>query len=367
MFGFRLRRLVAGAVIAAAGSWTSIASAQFFGGNCGCGGQAIAPISAPIVTGMAMQTPVSYGNPCCTPCAVQVQPVARYQPITETAYRDVQVVDYKPVQKTAKAARVVTVQEEQDVTVYKTVTEARTVNVPSYDYQQVTECRPVTVNQSYWRTVYQPVPKMSPCQYDSRTGFLGEMNRLAYSMRNSVTPNQVARREFVPNVSQYSVPQTRTVAVPTSRQVTYNVARVVPVQEKRQVAVQKVIWEDTTYTAYEPFTTTKKVAYTTTRMALVPLDGSSSSATAAAPTPAGTQTAEGGEKGSVKSLSTPNELPLRHPTFSTEQPTREVESVDSVPVAQRQDSSIIREAKWRPHQPRDNESLSVPPVSVAAN
>ncbi len=374
MFGTRLRHLTASAVVAAAASWSAVAQAQFFGSSCGCGGQPIAPMAAPIISGSAMQMPMAYGNPCgcnvqpiaCNVC--NVQPVAQYQPITETAYRDVQVVEYQPVQKPTKQARVVTVQEERDVTVYKTVSEARTVSVPSYEYQQVTECRPVTVNQSCWRTVYQPVPKMSPCQYDQRSGLLGEFNRMGYAMRNSFTPNQVARREFVPNVALYSVPQTRTVAVPTTKQVTYNVARMVPVTEKQQVAVQKVIWEDTTYTAYEPVTSTRRVAYTTTRMALVPFGESATSATAASPTPAG-QTAESGDKGSTKQLSSPtNTPPLRHPIYqSGDVAPSEPEPTPSGPVASRSGAATMHTVGWRTHQPKANETpVSAPELSVAA-
>ena len=361
MFGTRFHRLAACALVAAAG-WTSHAQAQFFGSSCGCGGQPIAPMAAPIVSGQYMQMPVAYNNPCNV-CSVQ--PVAQYQPITETAMRDVQVTEMQPVQKTAKVAKVITVQEDRDVTVYRTVSEAKTVNVPSYEYQQVTECRPVTVNQSYWRTVYQPVPKMSPCQYDQRPGLLGEMNRMGYAMRNSLTPSQVARREFVPNVSQYAVPQTRTVAVPTTKQVTYNVARMVPTTEKQQVAVQKVIWEDTTYTAYEPVTTTKQVAVTTTRMALVPFGSSSSSATAAVPTPAGTQTAENPQKGSVKLESSPsNAPPLRNPTFTKEPVEPQPTPAESIgPVASR--TAPVQAAGWRPHQPKAGEKVA-PAVQVAA-
>lgn len=379
MFGTRLRRIAASAVVAAASSLSTVAHAQFFGSSCGCGGgQPIAPMQAPIISGQAyqMQMPVAYGNPCgynvqpiaCNICEVQ-QPVAQYQPVTETAYRDVQVVEYKPVQKPTRQARVVTVQKEQDVTVYKTVSEARTVAVPSYEYQQVTECKPVTVNQSYWRTVYQPVAKVSPCQYDQRPGLLGEFNRLGLAMRNSVMPSQVARREFVPNVSQYSVPQTRTVAVPTTKQVTYNVARMVPVTEKRMVAMQEVVWEDTTYTAYEPVTSTKRVAYTTTRMALVPFGESATSATAAQPTPAG-QTAEGGDKGTTKQLSTPgNAPPLRYPTFQQqgEGNSNSVEPTPAGPVASRSNNGVIQNTGWRTHTPKPNETpIAAPSLSVAA-
>jgi hypothetical protein len=388
MFRASFRRLLTTAVLATAGSWSTPATAQFFGGalggNCGCSGQPITPYAAPIVSGGMMQSPVAYGNPCgCAVMQPQVvcQPVATYQPVTQVVEREVPVVEYKTVQKPTKQAKVVTVMEDRDVTTYRTVTEARTVSVPSYDYQQVTECQPVTVNQSYWRTVYQPVPKCSPCQYDQRPGLLGEFNRMGYALRNSLTPNTIARREFVPNVAQYAVPQTRTVAVPTTRQVTYNVARLEPVVEKRQVAVQKVIWEDTTYTAYEPVTTMRKVAVTETRMALVPYGESgvatafgipsSGTATAAQPTPAGTQTADSPEKGSTRLNSLPSQAaPVLNPTYQQQAPAANPAPAidDNRPIALRSGNSVIKNAGWKAHTPKANETPLVSPneVSVAA-
>jgi hypothetical protein len=374
MFRASFRRLTATAVLATASGWSSFAQAQFFGGgggSCGCSGQPITPYAAPIVSGSMMQAPMAYGNPCCMPAqVVSCQPVATYQPVTQVVEREVPHVEYRTVQKPTKQAKVVTAMEEREFTTYRTVTEARTVSVPSYDYQQVTECKPVTVNQSYWRTVYQPVPKVSPCQYDNRPGLLGEFNRMGYAMRNSFTPSQVARREFVPNVSQYAVPQTRTVAVPTTRQVTYNVARMEPVVEKRQVAVQKVIWEDTTYTAYEPVTTMRKVAVTETRMALVPFGASAATATAANPTPA--QTADNPEKGSTRVQSAPtNDPPLKNPTFhatpKAQQEPQPTPANDNRPVAQK-GNSVIKVAGWRAHTPKANETPIAPAdeVSVAS-
>ena len=342
MFGTRFHHFAAWVVVATTSSWTASAQAQFFNSCAPCGGTPVAQIAPPVAF-----------NSC-----------ACMQPVTQTVYRDVPVTEYRTVQKTVKQPKIVTVMEEQDVTVYKTVTEAKTVSVPSVEYQTVTENVPVTVNNSYWRTVYQCVPKVSPCQYDSRPTLLGEMNRMGYAMRSAFTPNQIARREFVPNVSQYAVAQQRTVAVPTTRQVTYNVARVVPVQERQQVAVQKTIWEDATVTAYEPFTTTRRVAVgATTQYAYVnPYGGTT--ATAAAPTPAdNSQTAQApassNTKQSARDMGTINlnsapksNVPVQQPPYQAQPEAQPAPAADEPtgPVASTKPASL-ETAGWRAHQP----------------
>lgn len=369
MFGTKTRQVAAWAAFAVATSWSVSAHAQFFNSCAPCGGTPIGPMAAPIVTGPCMTAPVAYNN---CPCM---------QAVPQTVYRDVPVTQYRTVQKQVKQPKIVTVMEERDVTVYKTVTEQRTANVPSYEYQTVTENVPRTVNQSYWRTVYQPVCKVSPCQYDNRPTFLGEMNRLGYAMRSAFTPNQIARREFVPNVCQYQVPVQRQVAIPTTRQVTYNVARVVPVQEKQQVAVQKTIWEDTTVTAYEPYTTTRRVAVgTSMQYAFVDPYGGST-ATAANPTPAdGSQTAQGSGSGTQQSArdmgtinlqSAPktNSPPIQYPTHRS-QPTPAAQPIAAEPtgpVAARSATPTIQMAGWRPHKSTDSKPANGPTLSVVSS
>lgn len=228
-------------------------------------------------------------NPCPPPVAVAINPCPCVQPIRETVYQEVPVTKYRTVERTVKKPVVRTAYEDREVTAYRTVNETRTAEVPSVQYQNVTECRQCTVNRSYWRTAWQPVAKMSACQYDPSPTLLGELNRLSYSTRMTMTPNYIPRREFVPNVVAYNIPTTRTVAIPTTRQVSYNVARLEPYATTQRVAIQKVEYVDATVTAYEPYTEMRTVAVgTKTRYAFVDPLGGSTSATAARPTPATT-------------------------------------------------------------------------------
>ncbi|AMV19333.1 hypothetical protein VT03_15685 [Planctomyces sp. SH-PL14] len=242
----RLRsRLLAGAATLGAACGAVPAFGQWFGGSsCGCA-QPVAMAPAPVVT-----------SACCAP----PQPIACMTPVQQTVYREMPVTEYRTVQKTEKVPVVKVAYEDRPVTAYRQVMETKTASVPSYDYQTVAENRVQTVNQSYWRTNWQPIAKCEPCQYDPRPGFMGSMNRLGVQMRNAMTPSYIPRREFVPNVVAYNVPTQRTVAIPTTRQVAYNVARMEPYQSTERVAVQRVEYEDRTVTALEPFTTTRTVA-----------------------------------------------------------------------------------------------------------
>ncbi|HWL11205.1 MAG TPA: hypothetical protein VNQ76_22545, partial [Planctomicrobium sp.] len=271
------------------------------------------------------------------------------KPVTETVYQDVQKVEYKPYQKTVKVAKVVTDYEDRPVTTYQTVSEPRTVDVQSFVPQQVTEMRPVTINQSYWQTSCQAIPKYSPCAYDSRPGLMGQMNRMGYSLRNTFTPNYVARREFVPNVVASQVPVSRTVQVPVTRQVTYNVSRQVAVQTTQKVAVQRTVWEDQTVTAYEPITTTQRVAVgSRTRMVY---SGDIGGVTASAADPVPTAAKPDTSKGTIRQQSTSdNDIPLQNPTYRQDavpapQPHSPV--VEEGPVASSDTNNVIRVAGWR--------------------
>lgn len=249
----RLRsRLLAGAATLGAACGAVPAFGQWFGGSsCGCA-QPVAMAPAPIVT-----------SACCAP----PQPIACLTPVQQTVLREMPVTEYRTVQKTEKVPVVKVAYEDRPVTAYRQVMETKTASVPSYDYQTVAENRVQTVNQSYWRTNWQPIAKCDPCQYDARPGFMGSMNRLGVQMRNAMTPSYIPRREFVPNVVAYNVPIQRTVAIPTTRQVAYNVAKLEPYQTTERVAVQRIEYEDRTVTALEPFTTTKTVAVNTTQYA----------------------------------------------------------------------------------------------------
>lgn len=353
MLGNRNRALTAWMLVIAVSGMSKVSEAQFFGGPCNTCGPAAPP-------------PVAYN--ACDPC-VGVAPVVQapvayapaYQtasldcpcmkPVTETVYQDVQQVDYRPVAKTVKQPKIVTVMEERDVVTYKQVTEARTVDVPSYTTQSYTQCVPTVQNNSYWRTAWQPVPKVSPCQYDNRPGLMGAFNRWGLAFRNTFSPSYVARREFVPNVQTAYQAVNRTVQIPTTRQVTYNVARTVPVTVKQQVAVQKTVWEDTQVTVMEPFTTTKRVAVGQ-RTRYVYDDARGIQSAEASPTPA--TTAEG-DKGSTRNLSSPNQVPVRTPTYPSHQQPQpyqpqaqpEPAPIAAPPVAA-QTPSVIKVAGWQP-------------------
>ena len=247
----RLRsRLLAGAASLGAACGAVPAFGQWFGGGSSCGcAQPVAMAPAPIVT-----------SACCAPPT----PVACMTPVAQTVYREVPVTEYRQVAKVVKTPVVKVAYEDRPVTAYRQVMETKTASVPHTEYQTVCENRMQTVNQSYWRTNWQPVAKCDACQYDPRPGLMGSMNRFGIRMRNAMTPSYIPRREFVPNVVAYNVPQQRTVAIPTTRQVSYNVARLEPYQTTERVAVQRVEYEDRTVTAYEPYTVNKTVAVGTT-------------------------------------------------------------------------------------------------------
>ena len=287
--------------------FVSTADAQFglFGRRNWCD-----PCAAPVAPAYAA-APVAYTQPMMTASACPCM-----QPVTEPVYRDVQVTQYKPVKKTVKKPVLRTVYEDRPVTGYKQVMEPRTVNVPTVSYQTVQEMRPVTMNRSYWQTSYQPVCKVSPCQYDPRPGFLGWWNRSAYNMRSAFTPNHIRQRQFVPNVQTAMVPYNRTVAVQGTRQVTYNVAKMVPYQTTQKVARTITEYEDVEVTAYEPYTVTKTVNVgNRVRYAFVDPTGGST-ATALEPTPDRTRSANSGN-GAIQQNS--YEIQARQPAPVTPQ------------------------------------------------
>ena len=347
MFGISHRTLAGFTLLATVCAISSTANAQFFGHPYYGGYNPCGP--APVVSAAPVYQTAAAVSDC--PCM---------KPVTETVYKDVDVVQYKSVQKPTKVAKLVTVMEEREVVTYKTVNEQRTVSVPSYVTQTVNECRQVTRNQSYWRTAYQPVPKMSPCNYDGRPGLVGELNRLGYAFRNSITPNVVARREYVPNVVAYNVPVQRTVQIPTTRQVTYTVARQVPVTTVQKVPVQKTVWEDSTVTVQVPYTVRKRVAMgIRTRMVYT---GDAGSTTALAPTPAatasGSQPTKSAEvtKGVLKNNSNRNgqEVPIKTPIYRrnpepTPAPQQQVIEPKRGPVATQPvtSPSAVRVATWK--------------------
>ncbi|MCH5375000.1 MAG: hypothetical protein JJ992_13570, partial [Planctomycetes bacterium] len=88
-----------------------------------------------------------------------------------------------------------------------------------------------------------PVAKMSPCQYDSNPTFGGWLNRTAYSIRSSFTPNYRAIRTYQPNLVTQSIPYTRQVAIQNTRKVTYNVTRYEPKTRTETVQVPTTRYE----------------------------------------------------------------------------------------------------------------------------
>lgn len=319
------------------------------------------------------------------PCNVCAQPAAVVQPVTETVYREVPVTRYRTVQRTVQKPVVRTAYEDREVTAYRQVVDTRVAEVPTVNYQNVTECRQVMQNRSYWQTAWQPVQKVHPLQYDPSPTLAGAMNRFGYSMRMAFTPNYVPQHQFVPNVVAYNVPVTRTVAVPGTRQVTYNVARMEPYKTTQRVAVQKVEYVEDTVTAYEPYTAMQTVAVgTTTRYAFVdPAAGGTR--TTMQPTPdngdtvqprsadrenAETPRSSNTENGVFSPLSYPQPQRAKEPTLDPSYlDTRAGSNDAAAQVATVSPSSAptaVRAAGWRPsrHAAPAEEG---PELSIAAN
>lgn len=333
-----------------------------------------------------MAAPIAY-NPCPIVQTVQINPCPCLQPVTETVYREVPVVEYREEQRTVQRPVARTEYVERPVTRYRTEYETRTAQVCQMCYQQVTECRQQVVNRSHWQTVYQPIPKMAPCQYDPNPTLLGWMNRTGYSLRSAFTPNYIPRRQFVPNVTVQNVPVTRTVAVPTTQEVAYQVAKLVPYEDTERVAVTRIEQVEETITVQVPYTTTRTVAVgTQTRYAYVaPGAGGGSTTAGREPTPAGTQTAEQPSTSEPRPVQQAN--PISHPINSTPSTpgnfleTQHTPSAspsihsEPQPVEAARPVTPVQTAGWQPrqvpsavvaHQPQP-QSLQGPSLSVAAN
>ena len=193
---------------------------------------------------------------------------------------------------------------------------------------------------------------MSPCNYDGRPGLVGELNRLGYAFRNTITPNAIARREYVPNVVAYQVPVQRTVQVPTTRQVSYTVSRQVPVTTVQKVPVQRTVYVDKTVTAYETQMETRTVQIGT-QTKVVYDSNLSGTATASEPTPARSADASI-DKGVLKnnSFETERQIPIQTPIYRRNQDVApQVEPVPTPaggPVATQPSEvpSIVQVATW---------------------
>ena len=186
--------------------------------------------------------------------AVRVEPL---QPVVHPVYDTVQVTEYRQVkQKVSKPVQEVEYIDQQ-VTVMQPVTQQRTVNVPTVDYQNVTEYKKVQKQVGYWVTKNEATGKISPCQYDNRPTMLGAMNRAGYQARTAFTPQAKATRQFIPQTMTCTVPCTKKVAVQGMKQVTYNVTSMVPTQTTRKVAMNKVRHVEEEITVMKPFTVAK--------------------------------------------------------------------------------------------------------------
>jgi hypothetical protein len=216
-----------------------------------------------------------YGN-ACGACA---------QPVARTCYRTVPVTEYRQVKRIVQRPVCETEYVEQPVTEYRAVVEAKTVNVPTVSYQNVTECKTVCRNQGYWRTRWDAVPRMSPCQYDNRRDLVGMINRSAYSIRSAFVPRRIARREYVPNMVTQTIPVTRRVAHHSTRKVTYNVTRMVPYTTTRKVAVRKIRYVAQEITTTHPVTVMRTVPIGTSLAYSYAPYGATTTKTAIAPTP----------------------------------------------------------------------------------
>lgn len=257
------------------------ASAQWFGAPpfhpCDCAPAATAYLSAPPVT-------------ACDVCAPVVQ-TACLQPVMQTVYRQVPVVEYQPVKQIAKRPVIETKYVDQAVTEYRPVTETKLVEVPTITYQDVTECQTVFRNVGYWRTRCEPVCRMSPCEYDARPGLIGWMNRTTYDLASMFMPSYRTTREYVPQTIAQVVPTTRRIAIQGTRQVAYNVTNLVPYQTTRKVAVAETKWIDEEITVMKPTTVVKTVPVGT-QITYQPI-GTTGTATAIRPTPETTINARG--------------------------------------------------------------------------
>jgi len=321
-------------------------------------------------------------NVCAQPVTVMANPCPCMQPVTEMVERQVQVTAFHEEERTVKKPVIRTVTEEVPVRAYRTVNETRTAEVPGVAYQQCTECQQVTQNRSYWQTHYQPVPKVSPCQYDPRPGFAGAFNRAMYSSRMAFTPDYIPRRQFVPNVVAYNVPVTRTVAVPTTRTVAYNVARLEPYETTRTVARNIVEYEDVKVTVRVPHTETKTVQVPTTRWAMVDSFGGGA-VSAARPTPSRAAQADSKvqqrsadaesdktpspSEGEFKLQSFPQQRTRAAQPGDLDASTKPAPSTERSVTSARPVPSAVRVAGWRPSRHVPTEQVNGPKISVAAN
>jgi len=208
------------------------------------------------------------------------------QPVVHPVYDTVHVTEFQPVKQKVQKPVVETKWVEQAVTEMRPVVQQRTVNVPTVDYQNVTEYRQVQKQAGYWVTKNESTGKVAPCQYDNRPGIAGWMNRTGYEMRTAMTPQTRVTRQFIPQTMTCTVPTTRKVAIQGQKQVTYNVTSMVPHQVTRKVAVNSVRHVEEEITVMKAVTVAKTMQIGT-RVSYAPVGGGTGGggATALQPTP----------------------------------------------------------------------------------
>jgi hypothetical protein len=169
------------------------------------------------------------------------------------------VTTYTREKQTVEVPTYETAYEDREVTVMRPVTRTRTMEVPTVNYQNVTEYRTVNKDMGRWTTSYHPIAKCAPCQVDPRPGVIGWMNRSGYSMRNAFTPNYTTSRQYVPNMVSCSVPYTRQVAVSGTRQVAVQETEMVAERKTERVPVQKLVMKREEVTVMRPQTAYRTV------------------------------------------------------------------------------------------------------------
>ena len=289
---------------------TSTASAQWLpfsggGSNCPCGAAPRTTLFGPppvaYQTASASYSSAAYGSEsvqCGQPIActieqpvqmramAQVVRVEPLQPVVHPVYDTVHVTEYQPVRQKVQKPVVEVKYVEQAVTEMRPITQQRTVNVPTVDYQTITEYKKVQKQVGYWVTKNEATGKVAPCQYDNRPGMAGWLNRTGYEMRTAFTPQTKATRQFIPQTMTCTVPCTKKVAIQGQKQVTYNVTSMVPHQVTRKVAVNTVRYVEEEITAMKAVTVAKTMQVGT-RVSYAPIGSGAGGggATALQPTP----------------------------------------------------------------------------------
>jgi hypothetical protein len=306
--------------------------------------------------------PMAYNISSPTVCAPVVQTQCM-QPVMQTVYRQVPVVEYQPTRQTVKKPVIETKYVDQAVTEYKPVTETKYVEVPTVSYQDVQECQTVYRNMGYWQTRNEPICKTSPCQYDNRPGFIGWMNRTSLELTNALTPNYRTSREYVPQTIAQTVPVTRRVAIQGSRQVSYNVTNMVAYQTTRKVAVNETKWIDEEVTVMKPTTVVKTMAVGT-QITYQPLGGT---ATALRPQPETTINARGNTPTRTANdpfppNSNPNRVNPNTRGAVDPQPKRDT----LVPTSHRYSSELATRPAVREPKSPEPATLTIPTVARAS-